>query len=73
MAWKVKIPVGGRSSRPGTVWNAKFIASVTSSPTSATQAWDENSPFDDGRSFSIFKFSLEKILFKEELFYIKAE
>ena len=73
MAWKVKIPVGGTSSLPGTVWKAKFIASVISSPSSATQAWDENSSLEeDCTSVSISKFSLEKILFKESLFSINA-
>ena len=73
MAWKVKIPIGGRSSLPGTVWNAKFIASVTSIPNSATQAWEENSSLEvDSPSFSISKFSLEKMLFKESLFSIKV-
>jgi len=73
LAWKVKIPVGGRSSLPGTVWKAKFIASVISSPISATQAWEENSSLeDDWPSFSISKFSLEKILFNESLFSINA-
>ena len=73
MAWKVKIPVGGRSSLPGIVWKAKFIASVRSIPSSATQAWEENSSSeDDWTSFSISIFSLEKILFKESLFSISA-
>ena len=73
MAWKVKIPTGERSSLPGTVWKAKFIASVISSPNSATQAWEENSSLeDDCSSFSISRFSLEKILLRESLFYIKA-
>ena len=67
------MPRGERSSLPGTVWKAKFIASVISSPISATQAWEENSLLeDDGPSVSIFKFSLEKILFKESLFSINA-
>ena len=73
MAWKVKIPTGERSSLPGTVWKEKFIESVISSPISATQACEENSSFeDDCPSFSISKFSLEKILFKESLFSISA-
>ena len=73
MAWKVKIPVDEISSLPGTVWKAKFIASVISSPSSATQAWEENSSLeDDCPSFSIPKLSLEKMLFRESLFYIIA-
>ena len=43
-----------------------------SSPISATQAWEENSSLEDWPSFSISKFSLEKTLFNESLFSIKA-
>jgi len=61
------------SSLPGTVWKAKLIASVISSPNSATQAWEENWSLEDVcPSFSMPKLSLEKILFKESLFSIKA-
>ena len=67
------MPSGERSSLPGTVWKAKFIASVISSPSSATQAWEENSSLEnDCPSFSKSKFSLEKILFRESLFSINA-
>ena len=67
------MPAEERSSLPGTVWKAKFIESVISRPISATQAWEENSSLeDDWPSFSISKFSLEKILFNESLFSINA-
>ena len=67
------MPKVERSSLPGTLWKAKFIASVISSPISATHAWEENSSYEDDSSvFSISKFSLEKILLKESLCSIKV-
>ena len=67
------MPNGGRSSLPGIVWTAKFILSVISRPISATQASEDNPSLEVvSSSFYISKFSLEKTLFKESFFSIKA-